>query len=55
MHEFVFPQVTHNEPESCDKCNCFRIMTIKNTISRWSNKFKDAISNNIETASFPYI
>ena len=50
MHEFVFPQVTHNEPQSCDKCNCFRIMTMKNTISRWSDKFKDAVSNKIETA-----
>ena len=30
-------------------------MTVKNTISRWSDKFKDAISKNIETASVPYI
>ena len=30
-------------------------MAVKNTISRWSDKFKDTFSENIETASVPYI
>ena len=33
MLEFVFPQVTQNKPQSCDKFNCFRIMAVKNTIT----------------------
>ena len=41
--------MTQNVLQSCDKFNCFRIMT-KNTISRWSGKFKDTVSKNIETA-----
>ena len=49
MLEIVFLQVTQNEPSSCDKFNYFRIMTVKNTISRWSDKVKDAVSKNIET------
>ena len=47
MLEIVFLQVTQNEP--CDKFYYFRIMTVKNTISRWSDKIKDAVSKNIET------
>ena len=53
MLEFVFPQVAQNEPQSCDKFNCFRIikiMTVKNTIRRSSDKVKDTASKNIETA-----
>ena len=30
-------------------------MTVKNTISRWSDKFKDPVSKNIETTSVSYI
>ena len=50
MSPFMFSLVTENEPQSCDKFNCFKIMTAKNTISRWCYKFKDAVSKNIETA-----
>ena len=46
----MFWQVTLNESQPCDKFNCFRIMAVKkNTISRWCDKFKDAVSKNIET------
>ena len=30
-------------------------MTVENTISKWSDKFKDTVSKNVETASVPYI
>ena len=39
-----------SEPHSFDKLNCFRIMAVENTISKWSDKFKDTVSKNIETA-----
>ena len=47
MVEFMFPQVTQNEPQYCDKINCFKIMAVKDTISRWLDKF---VSKNIETS-----
>ena len=50
MLEFVFWQLTLNEPQSCNKFNLFMIMTAKNTISRKCDKFKDTVSENIETA-----
>ena len=53
--EFAFWQVTQNEHQSCDKINCFRIMIVKNIISRWSDKFKDAVFKNIEAGLIPYI
>ena len=34
-------QVILKESQSCDKFSYFRIMTVKNTISRWFDKFKD--------------
>ena len=37
-------QVTLKESQSCDKFNYFRIMTVKNTINRWCDKFKDTIN-----------
>ena len=55
MIELVFLQMTQKEPQSCHKFNCFRIMAVKDTISKWSVKFKDAVSKNIETARVPYI
>ena len=30
-------------------------MAVKDTIIKWSVKFKDAVSKNIETARVPYI
>ena len=30
--EFALPQVTQNEPQSCDKFDCFRIMTVKKAL-----------------------
>ena len=42
MFEFMFPQVTQNEPQYCDK-----IMAVKDTISRWWDK---SVSKNIETS-----
>ena len=47
MSEYAFRQETLNEPQSCDKFNLFRIMTVKSTISRWYDKFKDPVSENI--------
>ena len=47
--KFVFHQENLNEPQPCDKFNCFRIMTVNNTISRYCDKFKDTLSKNIET------
>ena len=44
-----------SEPQSFDKLNCFRIMTVETTSSKWSDKFKDTVSKNIETAWVPYI
>ena len=48
MFELTFWQVTLNELQSCDKFNLFRIMTFKSTISRWCDKVKDTVSENIE-------
>ena len=45
MSEFTFWQVTLNKSQSCDKFNLFRIMTV----NRWCDKFKDTVSENIET------
>ena len=47
MFEFMFPQVTQNEPQYCDKINCFKIMAVKDTISRW---WDESVSKNIETS-----
>ena len=47
--------MTQNEPQSCDRFNCFKIMIIKNAISRWSDKSKETVSNNIGTALVPHI
>ena len=47
--------MTQNEPQSCDRFNCFKIVIIKNAISRWSDKFKETVSKNIETALVPHI
>ena len=33
MIEFVFSQVTLNEPQFCDKLNLFRIMTVKTLLA----------------------
>ena len=49
MSEFTFWQVTLNKFQSCDKFNLFRIMTVESTINRWCDKFKDTVSENIET------
>ena len=49
MFEFALRQVTLNEPQSCDKFNLFRIMTVKSTIGRRYDEFKDTVSENIET------
>ena len=43
--EFVFRQVTLNEPQSCDKFNLFKIMAAKNTISRRCDKYWDSLSS----------
>ena len=43
--EFVFRQVTLNEPQSCDKFNLFKIMAAKNTISRRCDKHWDSLSS----------
>ena len=46
LSEFVFPKnlfVTQNEHQSCNKFNCVRIMTVKDIISRWSDKLKDKL------------
>ena len=50
MFESAFRKVTLKKRQSYDKFNLFRIMTVKSTINRWCDKFKDAISGNIETA-----
>ena len=50
MFEFAFPKnvfVTQNEHQFCDKFNCVRIMTVKNTVSRRSDKLKDTFSKKI--------
>ena len=47
MFEFIFRQVTLNKPRPCDKFNLFRIVTVKNTISRWYDKCKDTVTENI--------
>ena len=49
MFEFMFQQVTHNKPQYCDKINCFKIMAVKDTISRWWDK---SVSKNIETSLY---
>ena len=47
MFEFVFQQETQNERQSYD--NSLRIMTVKSTITIWSDKFQDIVSKNTET------
>ena len=55
LREYVFWQVTLNEPQSFDKFSFLRIFTVKNTISRWCNKFKDTVSKDIKTAGVRYM
>ena len=50
MFEFVIRQGTLKKPHSCDKFNLCRIMTVNNTISRWCDRFKETVSENIVTA-----
>ena len=54
-YEWICVPTIDSEPQTFDKLNCFRIMTVENTISKWSDKFKDTVSKNVETASVPYI
>ena len=56
MLEYMFPQMTKIETQSCDIFNSFWIIIVKNTIiSWWFDKFKDTVSKNIETfSSFSY-
>ena len=41
--------MTLNESQSCDNFNRFRFMTVKSTIGRRYDEFKDTVSENIET------
>ena len=41
MLEFMFRQMPWTDSQSCDKFNSSWIMTVKVTISRWCDKYKD--------------
>ena len=41
MFEVLFMQLTKVNTESCNKCDCSLIFTIKNIIEGWPDKFQD--------------
>ena len=47
--------MTQTETKSFDRFNSSRITAVKNNISQRSDKFKDTVSKNIETARVSYV
>ena len=54
-YEWICVLTILSEPQSFDKLNGFRLKTVGNTISEWSDRFKDTVSKKIETTWVPYI